>query len=58
MGYLSMRRPDNDEWFVLALTFVFVGLKVTGYIDWLWWWVASPLWIYAIVLVIIDKLEK
>ena len=58
MGYLSMRRPDNDEWFVLTLTFVFVGLKVTGYIDWSWWWIASPLWIYAIILVIIDKLEK
>lgn len=58
MGYLSMRRPDNDEWFVLALAFVFIGLKVTEHIDWSWWWIASPLWIYAIILVIINKLEK
>ena len=58
MGYLSMRRPDNDEWFVLALTSVFVGLKVTEHVDWSWWWVVSPLWIYSIILVIIDKLEK
>lgn len=58
MGYLSIRRPDNDEWLVLALTFVFVGLKVTEHIDWSWWWITSPVWIYAIILVIIDRLEK
>ena len=24
---------------------VFVVLKLTGVIDWSWWWVMSPLWI-------------
>lgn len=24
------------------LTVLFVGLKLTGYIDWSWWWVLSP----------------
>lgn len=24
---------------------LFVGLKLTGYIDWSWWWVLSPFWI-------------
>ena len=24
---------------------VFLILKLTGYIDWSWWWVAAPLWI-------------
>jgi hypothetical protein len=24
---------------------LFLGLKLTGYIDWSWWWVAAPLWI-------------
>lgn len=36
------------------LTILFVGLKLTGYIAWSWWWVLSPLWIpVAIVLAIL-----
>ena len=27
------------------LTVLFIGLKLTGYIAWSWWWVLSPLWI-------------
>ena len=27
------------------LTLLFVALKLTGHIDWSWWWVLSPLWI-------------
>ena len=27
------------------LTVLFIGLKLTGNIDWSWWWVLSPLWI-------------
>lgn len=27
------------------LTVLFVGLKLTHYIDWSWGWVVSPLWI-------------
>jgi len=23
---------------------VFVTLKLTGYIDWSWWWVTAPFW--------------
>ena len=29
------------------LTVLFVGLKLTGHIAWSWWWVLSPLWITA-----------
>jgi len=25
-----------------ALTILFIGLKLTGHIDWSWWWVLSP----------------
>ena len=33
------------------LTVLFVALKLTGYIDWSWWWVTAPLWIgFAIVI--------
>lgn len=36
------------------LTIVFIVLKLTGYINWSWWWVLSPLWIEAgLVLLII-----
>lgn len=28
-----------------GLLFVlFLGLKLTGHIDWSWWWVFAPLW--------------
>lgn len=30
-----------------ALAIVFIALKLTGNIDWSWWWVLSPLWIPA-----------
>jgi len=39
--------------FVGLLTIVFIVLKLTGYIDWSWWWVLSPLWIAASVVVAI-----
>lgn len=30
---------------------LFVGLKLTNYIDWSWWWVLSPFWIpFALLL--------
>jgi hypothetical protein len=31
--------------FVGLLTIAFVVLKLTGYIDWSWWWILAPLWI-------------
>lgn len=35
----------------VILFVVFLILKLTGHIDWSWWWVTSPLWIpVAIVL--------
>lgn len=27
------------------LTVLFIGLKLTGHIEWSWWWVLSPFWI-------------
>jgi len=35
--------------FAQLLTVLFIGLKLTGYIAWSWWWVLSPLWISAII---------
>lgn len=40
--------------FLPLLTILFIGLKLTGYINWSWWWVLAPIWIpIAIVLVIL-----
>ena len=27
-----------------ATFLVFMVLKLTGYIDWSWWWITAPLW--------------
>ncbi len=44
------------------LFIVFLILKLTGNIDWSWWWVTSPLWlpgvlviIFIIIAMILDK---
>lgn len=29
--------------FVGLLTILFIGLKLTHFIDWSWWWVLSPM---------------
>ena len=38
------------------LGIVFITLKLTGFIDWSWWWVTAPLWggvaVAALALVI------
>lgn len=42
---------------VPLLTVLFIGLKLTGYIDWSWWWVLSPLWIgFALFLAVMAVL--
>jgi hypothetical protein len=38
---------------VALLTTLFVGLKLTDNIDWSWWWVLSPLWIYAALAIVL-----
>ena len=39
--------------FLGLLAILFIGLKLTGNIDWSWWWVLSPLWIPALVAIVI-----
>jgi hypothetical protein len=36
-----------------VLTVLFVGLKLTGYIDWSWWWVTSPITIPITLVIVI-----
>jgi len=35
-----------------ALQLIFIVLKLIGVITWSWWWVLSPLWITAAILII------
>lgn len=39
--------------FLTILTVLFIGLKLTGCIDWSWWWVLSPIWIAAVILILV-----
>lgn len=49
---VSVRFPA----FSTLLATLFIGLKLTGHIDWKWIWVLSPLWIgfsIGVVLIIL-----
>lgn len=35
------------------LTIAFIVLKLTGFIDWSWWWVLSPLWIGVLLVLMV-----
>lgn len=37
--------------FASVLTIVFIVLKLTGFINWSWWWVLSPIWISILVFI-------
>lgn len=37
--------------FAGLLTVAFIVLKLTKYIDWSWWWVLSPIWISASIVI-------
>lgn len=53
----------------MVLFIVFLVLKLTGTIDWSWWWVTSPLWIplalggiiigiIGVIAIIIEKFSR
>lgn len=39
--------------FAGLLTIVFIVLKLCHVISWSWWWVLSPTWITAIIIIIL-----
>ena len=39
--------------FAGMLTILFIGLKLTGHINWSWWWVLSPLWISFLLFIVV-----
>ena len=56
---------NNGNFFVSLLTVAFIVLKLTGVINWSWWWVLSPLWIGLLIgipciifLIIMERKEE
>ena len=49
----SNNQSSGGIGFAGLLTILFVGLKLTGYIAWSWWWVLSPIWITVALVVVI-----
>ena len=43
----------SDGGLFALLGVLFVGLKLTGYIAWSWWWVLAPFWGPAAVLLVV-----
>lgn len=39
--------------FTGLLTIAFIVLKLTGVINWSWWWVLAPLWIGFLLFLVI-----
>lgn len=50
---MSQNNSSNGIGFVGLLTIVFITLKLLGKITWSWWWVLSPVWISAIIILMI-----
>lgn len=39
--------------FLSLLALLFIGLKLVGIIAWSWWWVLSPLWGGALLVLLL-----
>ena len=42
---------------------IFMTLKLTGVIDWSWWWVTAPLWggfalIFIVIMIVVEALDR
>ena len=47
---MSTEKSTGNIGFCALLTLLFIGLKLSDKIDWSWWWVISPLWLPAAVI--------
>ena len=39
--------------FLELMFLMFLGLKISGMIDWSWWWVFAPLWVPVCLFVVL-----
>ncbi|MCJ2074440.1 hypothetical protein MKK68_02025 [Methylobacterium sp. E-016] len=49
-------RPSSGIGFSSLLGILFIGLKLTGYIDWSWWWVLAPLWGPVAIVILVQTI--
>ena len=47
------KRIEIGGFFLPPLTLIFIALKLTGHITWSWVWVLAPLWIPAVIVVML-----
>jgi hypothetical protein len=50
---MDKNKSTNGLGIGTILFLIFMTLKLTGDIDWSWWWVTSPLWIPILLVVFI-----
>ena len=50
---MANKNTSNGIGLGSVLFIVFLVLKLTGSIDWSWWWVTSPLWIPLAALILV-----
>ena len=53
---MANENTSNGIGFGTVLFLIFMILKLTGNIDWSWWWVTSPLWIPLSLMIAIGGL--
>lgn len=66
MSSSSSSSSSGGIGFVGLLQILFIGLKLTGHINWSWWWVLSPTWIsfslalliFGVAFAILDEMKK
>lgn len=51
--HLKSRRGRGGPGFLSLLALLFIGLKLTGHIEWSWVWVLSPLWFKVLFFLLI-----
>lgn len=57
-------RSSGGIGFFGLMFLIFMTLKLTGFINWSWWWVTAPLWggfallgLFVLVVIIISSLK-
>lgn len=48
---MSKQKTGKGIGFTGLLTIAFIVLKLCSVIDWSWWWVLSPMWIWLLVVI-------
>lgn len=48
-----MENSSGGIGFLGVLTLIFITLKLLGVIAWSWWWVLAPMWIPAVIALVV-----